>query len=203
MLNQAITRAAVSTMLLFITTGAYASGGPPSYHPYYGGMSLGIIGFSEEQEESVLYDESLVAFYGRLGMQPSKYFSAEARLGLGIAEAADDLYFGEIDIKMRYMLGLYARVHFPTDIFYLVPYAMVGVTQARLEGSVTRTGMEESPLNIDHAERDLSYGVGISVDLPEYMVLSVEYAVFFDKDDSAHGNPIKLHGFSIGIVNRP
>ena len=122
--------------------------------------------------------------YVRFGKQYNHYFSAEARLGAGLA---DDTDMG-ITADIQNMYGVYGRLGTNvSDTIY--PYLIVGYTQVTLETSFLGFSIEDK---VD----DVSYGVGVDIDINKNTLFNVEYISYLKK----HG--AESVGLAIGLTRK-
>lgn len=162
----------LATALAVSASTAFADG---THGKRYGALGVGFL----EADGNGL-DASFNHIEGRLGGYMNDYLAFEGRAGVGVTGDDQD----GVDIDLRYLLGLYAKVTAPVnDMIY--PYAMVGFSRADIE-------VEGPGGKISEAETDASYGIGVDADLGGISVFA-EYAQFAEIEGA------DLSGFTIGL----
>ena len=142
----------------------------------YSQISFDTEGFAEELEPSMLVL--------RFGAAANNYFSLEGRLGLGVQDDTLDLGgFGEVDLNVNYLAGLYGIFH--TDIYNTTQvYGVIGFTQLEIE--LSGTGGTEK-----EAESSGSFGIGAN-----FGPVNLEYMLYLDEDD------YETYALSIGYIRQ-
>ena len=150
---------------------------------FYVGGGISAIEYSES---GISDDADLTALYGRVGTKFNDYLSAEIRAGFGIDDDEVEAFGVDIDTELENFYGVYLRGGIPTNsIAY--PYVVLGYTRGEIEASVPGFSLSES-------ESDVSYGVGLDLNLTDRVTLNLEYINYLDKDD------VEIDGFNIGAV---
>jgi len=151
---------------------------------YYGAN----VAFIDYSEEGVAADASVTALYGRVGTSFNENFSAEARIGFGLADDTVTIFGEDIDVELNNYFGAYlkggAQV---TEVIY--PYAIIGYTRGEVEYSAFGASISES-------ESDVSFGLGADLTVTDGMTFNIEYMNYYDKDGA------ELSGFSVGFISR-
>ncbi|GAB3369884.1 porin family protein [Spongiibacter taiwanensis] len=146
--------------------------------------------YAETEVSDEGLDIDLPMAYGRLGFVVNEMFSLELRYGEGTQDERvfftvdDDLYYADFEVDK--MVGAYLRTGYQLgDYFY--PYLMLG----RTEGTLRASGNGSATAK----EKDISYGVGIDMNLPSTRVqLNIEYMQYIDKGQT------EFSGLAIGIL---
>lgn len=171
-----------------ITVAALTCGSQAMAEHYVGGN----ISAMKYKEDGLSDSANLVALYGRLGTEFTENFSAEIRVGTGLADdkVSVPTVIGAVDVnvELNYFYGAYVRGTIPiADAFY--PYAIVGFTRGELEAKAL--GLSESS-----SEDDVSFGVGADIRLTSNTDLNLEYMNYIDKNEAS------IDGFSLGFTYR-
>jgi Outer membrane protein beta-barrel domain len=136
-------------------------------------------GFYEQEFSGSSESASLTSIDGRMGGYINDNAAVEVRLGAGIL--GDEI--GTRDIDLNYQLGAYTRIGALFDNIY--PYVLAGFTRAEV-------GLSNP--NVDDSETDISYGLGIDMNVSN-LTVNLEYAQLVD-----NGN-VELGGFALGFTS--
>lgn len=170
-----------STLALMLSVGltipamAMAAGTDPGF---YAGAGYT---FANVESNDVDVDADLGVLFLRGGYQINKYLAVEARLGEGVQ---DEKIHG-VKLELDEMYGVYAKVGLPTDVG-LYPYALLGMTHAKLKGSVPGYSTTST-------DSDISYGIGADYWFNKQLSAGLEYANFYDKDGDT------ISGLTLGV----
>lgn len=144
----------------------------------YVGGSYSILDFEEEG----IPDLDFGALNLRGGVEFNDYISAELRYGFGVKDDS----VGVVDFELERSFGLYLRGG--AEVANGVkPYAMIGYTDLEISASGPGGSADES-------SSDLGFGIGVDIDVAKDLVFNLEYANFYNKDDT------EVSGFSLGFV---
>lgn len=154
---------------------AMAAGTDPGF---YAGAGYTLATFDSNDFNS---NADLGVLFLRGGYQINKYLAVEARLGEGIQ---DDKIQG-VKLEAEEMYGAYAKVGLPTDIG-LYPYALLGMTHAKVKASVP--GFSDTT-----SDSDISYGIGADYWFDKQLSAGLEYANFYDKNGDT------ISGLTLGV----
>lgn len=152
---------------------------------YYAGGTFLVLDYSESGFE----DASLNALGGRIGRQFNENFSGEIRAGFGVGDDSVNVFGTDVDVELNHFFGGYLRGGIPVGPS-LYPYAIAGYTRGEAEASVSGVG------SVTESESDVSYGIGIDIQLSENLDLNIEHMNYLDKDDT------EIDGFSAGFAWR-
>jgi hypothetical protein len=136
-------------------------------------------GFYEQAFSDSSQSASMTTVDGRMGGYINDNAAVEVRLGAGIL--GDEI--GARDVDLNYQLGAYTRIGALFDNIY--PYVLAGFTRAEVGLSNPDT---------DDAETDISYGVGVDMNVSN-LTVNIEYAQLVD-----NGN-VDLGGFALGFTS--
>lgn len=170
-----------TTLALMLSAGltvpgvAMAAGTDPGFYAGAGYM------FATLESNDVDADVDLGVLFLRGGYQINQYLAVEARLGEGVQE--DKIYGVKLEIEEMY--GAYAKVGLPTDVG-LYPYALIGMTHAKLKASVPGDSATST-------DSDISYGIGADYWFNKQLSAGLEYANFYDKDGDT------ISGLTLGV----
>jgi len=119
-----------------------------------------------------------------LGYNFNRWVSLETRIGLGIF--SDNFLPNEpVELSIDKQYGIYSLFYITDELERLSPYLMLGYTITKAELEFTDTGVSFSK-----TEKDLSYGVGLDVELNEEFSFGVEFSQL-----------IKANTFEIRSIN--
>lgn len=151
----------------------------------YVGGNFAIVEYSEQAIDS---DLSLSVLFARAGTFFNENFAGEVRVGFGVGDDSIDIEGIDVDFEVDNVLGVYLRGGAQVgDGFF--PYAVVGFTRGEFTVSIPAGTYSDD-------ESDLSYGVGLDVNLTETLTVNGEYMSYIDKDGG------ELSGFSAGVAWR-
>lgn len=136
-------------------------------------------GFYEQEFPASSESASLTSIDGRMGGYINDNAAVEVRLGAGIL--GDEI--GTSDVDLNYQLGAYTRIGALFDNIY--PYVLAGFTRAEV-------GLSNP--NADYAETDISYGLGVDMNVSN-LTVNLEYAQLVDSGD------VDLGGFALGFTS--
>lgn len=171
-------RTMICMLALAMSPGAFAQ------DPYLG-LNATFLEYSEDGVD----DLDLNSVIGRVGGYFNPYVGAELRWGYGVNDDSADVAGTSASLELDDMYGAYIKGGVPVgDTFY--PYAIVGYTEQEV---TVRSGSLGAASDSDS---DISYGLGVDVQLGEKIGLNLEYMSFYDKDD------VEIQGLSIGIFTR-
>jgi len=177
MMFTGMSRVAVKMSLLAcvvaMSTQAVANG---THGKRYVGVNFG---FYEQEFPRSSESASLTSVEGRLGGYVNDNAAVEVRLGAGIL--GDEI--GSRDVDLNYQLGAYTRIGAMFDNIY--PYLLVGFTRADI-------GLSNP--DVDDAETDISYGLGVDMNVSN-LTINLEYTQLVDNGE------IDLGGFALGFTS--
>ncbi|MEX2473823.1 porin family protein [Marinobacter sp.] len=127
-------------------------------------------------------DADVGALSGKVGVLATPYFGVEARAGFGV----DDDRVGGIDYSVDNFFGGYATLNLANES-PATPYVIVGFSRLELEA--------EGPLGTrTDDDSDLSYGVGVNVEMAPQVSGNLEYMRYYDKRD------VTIDGLGVGVT---
>lgn len=129
-------------------------------------------------------DGDLETLSGKVGVMATPYIGVEARAGFG---TSDDRVLGA-DISIDSLFGGYATLNLPTNT-PITPYAVLGFTRISSEADIPGGSYSDD-------DSDVSYGLGVNVDMARNVAANLEYMRYYDKDD------VTLDGLSLGVAFR-
>lgn len=167
--------AKASLAILFVATSmqAFAEG---THGKRYMGVNFG---FYDQDFSSTSESASLTSLEGRLGGYVNDNTAVEVRLGAGIL--GDEV--ASRDVDLNYQLGAYTRIGAMFDNIY--PYLLAGFTRADI-------GLSNP--DVDNAETDVSYGLGVDMNISN-LTVNLEYTQLVDNGG------IDLGGFALGFTS--
>lgn len=136
-------------------------------------------GFYDQEFSGADESASLTSVEGRVGGFVNDNAAVEARLGAGIL--GDEI--GSRDVDLNYQLGAYTRIGAMFENIF--PYLLVGFTRADV-------GLSNP--DVDDAETDISYGLGVDMSVSN-LTVNLEYTQLVDNGD------IDLGGFALGFTS--
>ena len=136
-------------------------------------------GFYDQEFSRTDLSASLTTLEGRLGGYINDNAAVEVRLGAGVL--GDEV--GSRDVDLNYQLGAYTRIGAMLDNIF--PYVLVGFTRADI-------GLSNP--DVDNAETDLSYGLGVDMSVSN-LTINLEYTQLVDNGG------IDLGGFAFGFTS--
>lgn len=152
---------------------------------YYAGGTFLDVDYSETGFE----DASLNALGGRIGRHFNENFSGEIRAGFGVGDNSVSVISTDVDLEINHFFGAYVRGGFQLGPS-AYPYAILGYTRGEVEASISGFGSETE------SESDVSFGVGVDLQITENVYLNIEYMNYLDKDDA------EVDGFLVGFSRR-
>jgi len=147
---------------------------------YYGGNATFInyseLGFPDMDFNAI----SIVA-----GQTINDNLAAEIRFGFGTNDESLTVDGVNIDLSIDKFMGVYLKYASATT-GKASPYAILGYTDAKAEGSALG-------VTVSASESDISFGVGVDFGLSEETSLNIEYMNFLDT------STISADGISVGF----
>lgn len=152
----------------------------------YLGANLGFFNYSE----SGIDDEAVLqTLNGRLGLSFNRNFSGEIRVGFGTGDDSVRVLNTDVNVELDNMYGAYARGSVPISEV-ISPYAVLGYTRGKVTASASGFG------STSLSESDVSFGIGVDINIAGDFVLNFEYMNYLDKDGA------EISGVSGGVVIR-
>ena len=146
----------------------------------HGKRYMGVnFGFYDQEFSATSESASLTSVEGRLGGYVNDNAAVEVRLGAGIL--GDEV--ASRDVDLNYQLGAYTRIGAMFDNIY--PYLLAGFTRADI-------GLSNP--DVDDAETDISYGLGVDMNVSN-LTVNLEYTQLVDNGG------IDLGGFALGFTS--
>lgn len=131
-------------------------------------------------------DISLASGYARFGARFDDYFSLEWRIGTGLQDDDIDVSGVNTEVSLDLFYGAYVLGGLPvTDVIY--PYVLIGYTQAEVE-------LNSRYLSGEYEEHDVSFGVGVNLDVSKQFTINFEYLQYIKEDG------IELSGPALGCL---
>lgn len=125
------------------------------------------------------------ALIGRYGVNTTKYFSFEGRVGMGLSGDTQRLFFTDVTLDIDSMFGLYAIGHI-NIIPALSLYGVLGITQVKATVSAPELQSTDS-------ESGFSYGIGTDISISEGTQINFEYTQYLDESN------VDISALSIGL----
>lgn len=126
-------------------------------------------------------DADLDSLFVRGGIQLNEFLAAEARLGFGVG---DDRING-VKAEIEDVYGVYLKAGLPTTVG-LYPYALLGVTHAKIK--LSAGGFSET-----ESDSDIGYGIGVDYAFSHAVSAGLEYARLYDSGGE------EIRGLSLGV----
>ncbi len=156
-------------LVLGIASNAYAAEGDT-----YGGLQYSMLSYSEID----LPDYELTALIGRYGQFISDEFAMEVRMGYGLADDTQKIFGIDAILDLDTFLGVYG-----VGYSYVSPasrlYWVVGLTQSRLTVTIPEYRSDSK------TDADISYGLGVDIELGDSGVINLEYMNYMEFENSA------------------
>lgn len=142
----------------------YKSAGPK----LYGGLNYSFVNIDADNAG----DADVGTLSGKVGGLVIPYFGLEARAGFGVA---DETVNG-VDFSLDNFYGGYATLNLANES-PVTPYAILGFTRVELEADFGTLGSQKDD------DSDVSYGVGVNLDITPELAGNLEYMRYYDGDD--------------------
>jgi len=126
------------------------------------------------------------------GIELTPNFAIEGRYGAGIKK--DDTMFNgmNLDLKVDYIYGLYAKGKLP--LAAASPYVLVGYSKGKETASVKALG-----LSMSASDHGVSYGIGVDIPITDSVSANVEWARLLKGTDSG-GVGYKIEALTFGAA---
>jgi outer membrane immunogenic protein len=142
----------------------YKSGGAQ----LYGGLNYSFVNIDADNGG----DADTGTLSGKVGGLVTPYFGLEARGGFGVV---DDTING-VDFSLDNFFGGYATLNLANES-PATPYAILGFTRVEVEADAGPLGTTTDD------DSDISYGLGVNVDITPELAGNLEYIRYYDGDD--------------------
>lgn len=172
----------IAIITLFIS--AHAESESYKTRSYVGG-NIANLTYSETGTQD---DVSWLSGYGRFGAQIEDYVSVEWRVGTGFQSEEVTLLDSPADVSLDMFYGAYLLGGIPISKS-IYPYALIGYTRGELE-------VHGPELNVEAEESDISFGIGINIDISKDFSINAEYTRYLKE------NGIEISGPAAGFVYR-
>ncbi|MDC0664279.1 porin family protein [Marinobacter sp. SS21] len=129
-----------------------------------------------------LDDADVGTLSAKVGVLATPYLGVEARGGFGV----DDDRIDGAELSMDNFFGGYATLNLANES-PATPYAIIGFTRIELELDTVFGTFKDD-------ESDLSYGLGVNLEMSKELSGNLEYMRYFDKDDDT------IDGLSVGLT---
>jgi opacity protein-like surface antigen len=126
------------------------------------------------------------------GMEFTPNFALEARVGSGIKSDSANVSGIDVDLKVNYLYGLYAKGRY--EIAGVTPYILLGYTQGKETATIPLLGMSQS-----EAHGAFSYGIGLDVPVSERVSINAEWANLVRGNDNS-GVGFSIKGWALGAT---
>ncbi len=126
-------------------------------------------------------DADVDTLSGKVGVMATPFFGVEARAGFGV----DDDRVAGTKIKLDNFYGGYATINLANES-PVTPYAVIGFTRVELEASNFLGSASED-------ESDVSYGIGVNVELAQNLSGNLEYMRYYEDSD------VTVDGLGLGL----
>lgn len=136
----------------------------------YVGGNIANLSYSET---TISDDLSLWSGYARFGAQFEDYVSLEWRIGTGLQDDEVNIFGSRVDANLDMFYGAYLLGAIPISKS-IYPYALIGYTKGKME-------LNGDGLTIESEESDVSFGVGININLPHNFAINAEYTRYLKK----------------------
>lgn len=127
-------------------------------------------------------DADVSTLSAKVGVLATPFLGVEARGGFGI----DDDRVNGVDVSLDNFFGGYATLNLANES-PATPYAIIGFTRVEVEMDTIFGTFKED-------ESDLSYGLGVNIEMTEELSGNLEYMRYFDKDDTT------IDGLGVGLT---
>ncbi len=151
----------------------YKSGGAG----LYGGMNYTFVNIDDD-----VVDADLGTLSGKVGAMVTPFFGVEARAGFGV----DDDTISGVEVSADNFFGGYATLNMVNES-PMTPYVILGFTRFELEASGPGGSVSDD-------DSDVSYGIGLNVDVAPQVAGNVEYMRYYDKDG------VTVDGLGLGVT---
>ncbi|SFM57598.1 porin family protein [Marinobacter zhejiangensis] len=118
----------------------------------------------------------------KVGVMATPFFGVEARGGFGV----DDDRVGGVEVALDNYFGGYATLNLANES-PATPYAIIGFTRVEVE-------LDNGFMSVKEDESDLSYGLGVNIEMAPQISGNLEYMRYFDKDD------VTVDGLGLGVT---
>lgn len=136
-------------------------------------------------EDGIDTEYNPTALIGRYGVNTTKYFSFEGRVGTGLSGDTQRLFFTDTTLDLDSMFGLYGIGHINIMSSSSL-YGLLGITQVK--ATVSTPGLQSTD-----SESGFSYGIGTDISISDGAQINLEYTQYLDESN------VDLSAFSIGL----
>ena len=137
-------------------------------------------------ENSMAQEYHPTALIGRYGVNTTKYFSFEGRLGTVLSEDTHQIDLTDVTVDLDYIFGLYGIGHINIMQSSSI-YAVLGITQ--VEATISIPGLQSTT----DSESGFSYGIGTNISVTNTVQFNIEYMQYLDKSE------VDLSALSVGL----
>ncbi|MBC7190863.1 porin family protein [Marinobacter sp.] len=155
----------------------YKSGGAA----LYGGLNYSFVNIDAGNGG----DADTGTLSGKVGGLVTPYFGLEARAGFGVV---DDT-INRVDYSLDNFFGGYTTLNLANES-PATPYAILGFTRVEVEVDAGRLGSSTDD------DSDISYGLGVNMDITPQLAGNIEYMRYYDSDD------VTIDALSLGATFR-
>lgn len=183
MLKQCINAIATGAVVLAIAPAAQAAD-----NLYYVGADFSRM--TDKGDQASAIHPLALAIKGGIELTP--YVAIEGRYGAGVK--TDDTMFNgmNLDLKLDYVYGLYAKGKLP--LAAASPYVLLGYSKGKETASIKALG-----LSMSAADHGVSYGIGVDVPITPSVSANAEWARVLKGTDSA-GVGYKIEALTVGVA---
>jgi opacity protein-like surface antigen len=126
------------------------------------------------------------------GVQFSPNFALEGRYGAGFKTGSAVMSGFNVDLKIDYIYGLYAKGMVPLGS--ATPYALVGYSKGKETATIKAFGISESGTG-----SGASFGLGVDVPVTKSVTANLEWARYIEGTDAA-GVGYKISALTLGVA---
>lgn len=145
---------------------------------------------TDKGDEASAIHPLALAIKGGIDLTPN--FAIEGRYGAGIKKGDTTFNGMNLDLKVDYVYGLYAKGKLP--LAKAAPYVLLGYSKGKETASVKALGLSMSAT--DHGA---SFGVGVDIPVTDSVSANVEWARLLKGTDSA-GVGYKIEALTFGVA---
>jgi opacity protein-like surface antigen len=182
MLKKLISAIATGTVVLAIAPAAQAAD-----NLYFG---ADFSRMTDKGDQASAIHPLALAIKGGVELTPN--FAIEGRYGAGVK--SDDTMFNgmNLDLKLDYVYGLYAKGKLPLAM--ASPYVLLGYSKGKETASVKALG-----LSMSAADHGVSFGIGVDIPITNSVSANAEWARVLKGTDSA-GVGYKIEALTVGVA---
>lgn len=148
-------------------------------------MAEGFVGLNYtqlKQDDRFFGDDTFRTgeLFARIGGHINRYITTEMRVGTTVSNKTE----GGEEYRFNYHVGAYVELGY--QFRFLRPYLLLGYTYGEEEATLFNNVRYEDETS---TVKDVSYGVGLDVNLGERLGLNAEYTQYYDVGDVTFRGP--------------